>query len=245
MVPALLVVPVRDGLLADLRVVADLVEHAVRALREQGGVVVGRRTVEVDDVAPSCRRGSSARPSPCSSPTLRVVEGDVVLAPSRRGSAGRSRWSRRPVGLAFCSMAAPESVSRLTIASTVTPLVIICCRRSVAILSASFCGVLDVVLDAGLLERRLERRAVRGLPAGRGLGVGQDHADLALTVAATRVAVVVVASTGTDRHRRSQESCQHQAVRPLHAHRLHLHFFSCTRPAPGGGRKPIVVRNNI
>src|SRR5215204_1831544 len=41
----LVVVPVGDGLLSDVLVGRDLVEHAVRTLREQRGVVVGRRAV--------------------------------------------------------------------------------------------------------------------------------------------------------------------------------------------------------
>ena len=43
--------------------------------------------------------------------------------------------------------------------------------------------VLDVVVDAGGLERLFEVLPVGGLPAGRRLAVGQDDADLRLLVA--------------------------------------------------------------
>ena len=55
--------------------------------------------------------------------------------------------------------------------------------------------VLDVVVDAGLLEGRLELRPVLGLPARRGRGVREDHADLALDGGAAAAARAAAAAT--------------------------------------------------
>src|SRR5919206_246027 len=64
-------------------------------------------------------------------------------------------------------------------------------RRGVAL------GVLDhvvVLAQPGGLERVLEEAAVRGLPAVRGLRVGEQDRDLALQLGAARVARAAAAA---------------------------------------------------
>ena len=88
-----------------------------------------------------------------------------------------------PWSLAFLMTVAADGESRLTIIRTLTPLVdhLVGDRGELGLVAV---GVLDVVLDAGGVERLTEELAVGRLPAGRGRGVGQDHADLALRLLA-------------------------------------------------------------
>ena len=98
-------------------------------------------------------------------------------------------------------------------ARTVAPSVIICSAMVVMPLGVAL-GVLDVGLDAGLLEGRLEVGTVEVLPTDRGLGVGEDHADLAgrfaaAVAAAARVAAVAAATCGKAEDEGSRESRHH------------------------------------
>jgi len=77
-------------------------------------------------------------------------------------------------------------------------------------------GVLDVVLHAGRLERLLQVRAVEALVADRGLGVREDHADLALGRLGRGFAGVVPARGERERRRRGDGG---EAEDPL----AHLH----------------------
>ena len=153
---------------------------------------------------------------------LGVVERDVVVGRAAEGEPVVVD-GRDALRAAFSSMAAPDSESRLTIASTLTPSAIMPSAIVRHLLRVAL-GVLDVVLDTRLLEGRLERRPVGALPAHRGLGVGEDHADLAgaaRSVVRPRVAATVgVVTTRGEGQGRPQRPEDHQAVLPLHANRL-------------------------
>src|SRR4051794_13302672 len=208
----LLVVPVGHGLVGDLRRLARVVERVedrVVALREQRGVVVGRRAVELGDL----RLGHARlREAVDEALALELADGHVVerhvvvgLALERQAvvvddldalglRVGLDRGARAGVEV-------DEQDHLRTVGDRLLGLLLL--RRLVAL------GVLDRDRDAGRLERRGQERPVGRLPAHGRLRVGQQPRDLvgraaaaAATAAATASAAsAAAAATGGDDER--------------------------------------------
>src|SRR5450755_1269438 len=177
----LCVVPVRDGLLALLDVLASRVqrvEHAVVALRKQRCVVVGRRALELDHDRLGNLRGGHAVDEALALKlaNLDVVERHVVGRAATEGEAvvvdrldagcggrGLNLGTRRAV-----EVDDDEDLHAL-LDHALTD------RDELGFVTER---VLDVDLDASCVECLLEVRRVLLFPARRRLGVGKDDADL-------------------------------------------------------------------
>ena len=139
-----------------------------------------------------------------------------------------------PGGLAFLITAAPESESRLTISRTLTPSLIIW-SAMVCELGLVALRVLDVGLDAGGVERRLEAAAVRGLPAGRGRRSGRITPTLP-PAAALVAAGARGGRAGGGRRRgaaRAATGSQAQEARPCSRRRAQRNACACFGPSWG------------
>ena len=180
----LLVVPVGHGLVGDLLVAAVVelrLQHRVVALLEQRRVVVGRGAVELGD-----RRALLVAEAVDEALTLEladllVVERDVVVGVALQREAVvvddldalrlRVGGDRR----AGAGVEVHEQQHLRAVRDRLLGLLLL--GGLVAL------GVGDRDLDAGGVERLLQERPVDRLPAGRRLGVRQQHRDAALVLA--------------------------------------------------------------
>src|SRR5882757_9024129 len=212
----LVVVPVRHRLLTDDLDARRLVDRRVRTGREQGGVVVGGRTVEEHHV----RRLPAKAVDQALALELTdfgVVERDLNVAPTTESQsvvvdgldplAGRLLLNGgAAVGVEVHDREHGHAVGDHSVGDGGHGV-----GRTL--------GVLDRVRDAGRLEGRLERRSVLGLPSDRRFGVGQDHPDLALGLASAIATAAIAAATPGQGDRRSDEHGEHQRSRSLHGDR--------------------------
>jgi hypothetical protein len=194
----LLVVPVGHRLVVDLLVLGHLRQHAVVALLEQGGVVVGGRAVQVDDVA---RRLALLLEALGQALALEGADGHVVERHVVLGAAVEGQPvvvdGGHALGLGLVEHGLAGARVQVDDHQHVGPAGDHLVGDGLE-LGLVALGVLDVVVDPGGLEGRLEERLVGRLPAGRRLGVGQDDADLGrLAAAAGRGAAAVVVAPAT------------------------------------------------
>jgi hypothetical protein len=224
----------------DLLVLAHLGQHAVVALLEQGGVVVGGRAVEVDDVGAALALGLQAlgQALALEGADGHVVEGHVVLGAAVEGQpVVVDRGHTLRLGLVEHGLAGAgvEVDDHQHVGATGDHLV--GDRLELGLVAL---GVLDVVLDPGGLEGLLEVLLVRRLPAGRGLGVGEDDADLgrlAATAGGGAAAVVVAATGGQDERERRHGG--DEAEEPS----THEPSLSLRIPPSDGWEVPATVRS--
>src|SRR5215203_4454767 len=200
------------GLVTDQLVLAavDLrLERLGVALLEQRGVVVGRVAVDEDDV----RRGLAGVGQALVQALAHqladrhVVERDVVRRAAAEGEPvvvdgldpGRLRLLQAGAAGVGVEVDDQQDVDTRVDHAVADGAEL----RLVAV------GVLDVRLEAGRVERRLQQRTVVGLPARRGRGVGEDDADLAgrgvPAAAGVAPAVTVVAAAGGQQQGRRGE----------------------------------------
>src|SRR6478752_709668 len=179
------------------------------ALLEQRGVVVVRVAVDVDDVGLGLagRVQAVGETGAHQAADRDVVERHVVRRAATQGQAVVVDALHAGVGglaqarLAGLGVQVDDHDDRDALVDHAV--------ADLAELGDIATGVVDDRLDAGCVERRLQARAVIGLPARGGRLVGQDHADLALGVGgraaaaavAAAVAVAPASCEGTERER--------------------------------------------
>src|SRR5690242_890807 len=192
------------GLVTDQLVLAGVdrrLQRLLVALLEQRRVVVGRVAVDEDDVGAglACVGQALLQALAHQLADRYVVERDVVRRAAAQGEA--VVVDRLDAGLLRLLEARGAGVAVQVHDHQHVDAAVDHAVADGAELGLVTIRVLDVGLQARLVERRLEQRAVVGLPARRGRGVRKDHADLparAAAPAAARAAAraVVVAPTG-------------------------------------------------
>jgi hypothetical protein len=191
------------GLVADQLVLAGVDRRLERlgvALLEQRRVVVGRVAVDEDDVGRGLARVGQALLQALAHQLAdrHVVERHVVGGAAAQGQAvvvdGLDAGGLRLLQARRAGVAVQVDDHQHVHAAVDHAVADRAELRLVAV------RVLDVGLQARILERGIEQWPVVGLPARRGRGVGKDHADLPARTAApaARAAAraAVVASTG-------------------------------------------------
>src|SRR2546421_4928294 len=207
------------------------VEYRVVALREQRRVVVGRRAVELGHLGLGRLHVGQALDQAFALELAdrHVVERDVVV-----GAAAQ----HEPVVVGGRDALLAGVVQDGAAAAAVQ----VDDDQDVDALGQQLVGdglegalvtlrVLDVVLDAGVLERLLQERPVRGLPPGRRLAVRQDDTDVGLLAAGRGAPAGAVRLTARGQAAERYDARGGHSEDPL----AHAWVLSGDAPHEGGG----------